>query len=313
MPTAVPQEWADFGFWFGLVASAVTLIAGAIAIAGVVWAFNSRAKLEVRPILTSPHIPTRLTFAITSIGSNPVRDVKLTFASLDRSGFSMAGGDGLRATLSRGETLLVDGYQAGTVSFGSEPREGEFRWPFAAGEGWFVTVQWQSPLFPWTHRSSTHVWSPQRRYASELPEVLRGRTELSFLKRTRDPSLNPLTPGFTPPTTNAPELISANDTNFDELLSTHEGPVVVGFGPTWQGELWQDGRHVLGALAAAKGPGVRVLAVNVDECPELNARFDLNVVPVFKVFKGGRELHSSTGYRPLPALLDDLAAALTAG
>src|SRR5664279_3785434 len=102
----------DFLFWFGLVANSITVLAGLIALAGVVWAFLGRARLVVTPHFFHPPLASSLTMAVTSVGSNPVRGRGLSVGLLDDNGFSMKG-DGLptRPTLNGGETVTVMGYE----------------------------------------------------------------------------------------------------------------------------------------------------------------------------------------------------------
>ncbi len=299
---------ADFLFWFGLVANSITVIAGLIAIAGVVWAVFGRARLVVAPQFFSPSVAPNLTMGVTSVGSNPVRGLELSVGLLDENGFSMRG-DGLppRATLNRGETVTVMGYDPDETSFGSEPRDDEVRWAIRPGDGWFLTVQWQSPLFPWRRSSRTYAWPPARRFSCELPEELVGRREIRFLKRTRDGSLNPLSPDFVTPLDVGIRAIVATDETFDELVAGHKGPVFVGFGPTWQGKWWEDVKRMLDAFAAKYAPRVKVLVVNTDECPSLAERFETNEVPVFKILLRGEVAKSHIGAHSFPELVHEFA------
>lgn len=294
----------DFPFWFGQVANAVTILAGLIAIAGVVWALRGRARIAVTPQFFSPFLARSLTLAISSVGSNPVRDVELVVGTVNADGFSMRG-DGLpaRSALNRGETLTVVGYETGEVIYADGPREGEFRWEFGEGEGWFLNVQWQSPLFPWRRLSRTYVWAPSRRFASQMPEVLSGRAELRFLRRAHDQSLNPMSPGFVPlPVTGVRATLATDETFDDELAQAREDHVLVGFGPTWQGKSWRDVKRILDAFANKHAAQMKVLAVNIDESPALATRFETNEVPVFKVIRGGEVVRSHVGVLSLTDL-----------
>lgn len=293
----------DFLFWFGLTANSITVVAGLIAIAGVVWAVLGRARLSITPVPPHPAIAPSLTIAVTSVGSNPIRAVELFAGLLDDNGYSTRGGDiASRATLNRGESLTVTGYEAEELVFGSQARDGEHRLEIGPGDGFFLTVQWQSPLFPWRTSSRTIAWPPHKRFASDLPLVLRGRAEIRFLKRTRNTAFNPQLPGFVAPASRRPHAVNADDRTFDELSVNHSGPVLVGFGATWQQKWWDDVQRMLHAFAAKHGPRVRVLYVNVDECPLLARRFETNELPVFKVLIAGQVVSSYTGPHDLPEL-----------
>ncbi|KAA9108051.1 thioredoxin domain-containing protein [Microbacterium rhizomatis] len=295
---------------FGFVANLITVIAGALAIAGVIWAYLGRAKLGVTSHVGPGPMPT-MTLTLTSVGANPVRSLQLSAGTLDENGFSMRGdGAGNRPSLERGQVMSVIGYEPAVTRFGSPEREDERRLPLEHGNGFYVTVQWQSPLFPWRRASRTYSWPPQRRVASEGALRLTGRKEIAFLERARDQSLNPHSPSFEPPQAVAARAISATDDTFDGLLTGHRGPVLVGFGPTWQGQWWEDVKRMLDAFAAKHMPKVRVLVVDVDRCPKLADRFDTKLLPNFKVFSKSEIVASHDGDLTLPALEDAFKAVL---
>lgn len=217
---------------------------------------------------------------------------------------------GMWPALNRGETLSVCGYEPDELVFGSPPRDFEIRFEIQRSEGLYLTVQWRSTMFPWRRSSRTYVWSPVRRFACELPEKLAGRRELKFLERTRNQALNPTAPGFVASPHTGPTAIAATDETFDNLVAEHKGPVMVGFGPTRQGAWWEDVKRVLGVVAVRNAPRVRVLVVNIDECPELAKRYSTDVVPVFKVLVGGQVMKSHAGALPLPELEREFEAQL---
>lgn len=297
-----------FNLWFGMVANSITILAGLIAIAGVVWAFLGRARIDVTPQFIDPSIAPSITLMISSVGSNPVRALEVIVGVLDDRGFSMKGGDiGYRATLNRGESLSLHVFEKGEVSFAEQPREREHRFEIGAGEGFYLSVQWQSPLFPWRRSSRTYAWPPARRFAHEDPEVLAGQKELRFLKRTRDLTLSPMLSGSLVQPGELRHALVATDETFDEIVAGHNGPVFVGFGPTWQGKWWEDVRRALDVLASRHGPRVKVLVVNIDECPVLAARFETNEVPVFKMLLHGKTVKSYVGAHSVPELEREFA------
>lgn len=292
----------EFVFWFGLVANAITVLAGIIAIAGVVWAILGRARLSVTHWL-SPGLAPSLTLTVTSTGSNPLHDLELSVGTLDDNGFAMMGdGAGRRTTLSRGEALSVVGYETREISFGSEARDGEVRFEIQRGHGFYLNVQWRSPLFPWRRSSRTYAWPPLRRFASQMPEELTGRKELAFLRRTQDPALNPTLPGFVAPSNKLARALEASDETFDALVEGHRGPVLVAFCATWQGQWWEDLRRMLDSFAVRHSPRVKVLVVRIDQCPHLAERFTIDVLPAFKFLREGEVVKSHGGVGSLPEL-----------
>jgi hypothetical protein len=293
----------DFLLWFGIVANTITVVAGLIAIAGVVWAIVGRARLSITPLSAQSSVAPSLTIAVSSVGSNAIRAVELIAGTLDDNGFSMQGGGiASHATLHRGETVTVIAHEPDEYVFGSESHDGEHRLTLEPGDGFFLTVQWQSSLFPWRTSSRTFAWPPYKRFACDQPDKLNGRAEIRFLKRTREASLNPGLPGFVAPASSRPRAIQADDETFDKLSVQHSGPVLVGFGPTWQGKWWNDVQRMLHAIAGKHASRVKVLFVNVDECPRLAARFETDEVPVFKILVGGQVVSSYTGPHGLPDL-----------
>ncbi|MBH0099373.1 hypothetical protein I6E68_09495 [Salinibacterium sp. NSLL150] len=297
-----------FLLWFGLIANIITVLAGVIAFAGVVWAVWGRARLTVRSDVSDDSVAPSLFVTITSVGSNPLRHIEVIAGSLDDNGFSTKGGDlTTRAALDRGQNLTVEAYEPEEVSFGDPPRDGELRFTIRPGQGIYLTIQWQSPLFPWRRLSRTYSWPPVRRYSNDLPEKLTGRREIKFLKRTRNQSLNPASSAFAPPAESRTRATVATDDNFNHLVSSHSGPVLVGFGPTWQGKLWEDAKRTLDAFASAHSPRVMVLVVDVDNCPELAERFETDPIPVFKVLAKGAVVKSYVGMHSVPDLRREFA------
>lgn len=297
----------DFMFWFGLIANIITVIAGLIAIAGVAWAIAGRPKLAFSVSVMASLTPS-LNIVATSSGSSAVRNATISYGAVDDNGFAMWGsGDPVSNPLNRGESLLVQAFEAGTTDFGSPARADEFRVPLQRGDGFFVTVQWLSPLFPWRDESVTYVWPPRLRFASAEPERLTGRKQLRFLERTRDPKLNPHTGGPSPKRYSQ----KATDATFDELIHAHQGVVVVGLAPSWQGEHWEDVQRMLEAFAAKHSPNVKVLTVTSDENPRLNGQYVDDVVPHFVALRGGQVVATMDGASSMADLESVLGQHLT--
>ena len=244
-----------------------------------------------------------LTFS--SIGSNPVRNLELVAGTLTPDGFAIAGGPiATRAELNRVESLLVEVFDSAQTHFTDAPRENEYRRGIMPGAGMYVTAKWRSPLLPWRRTSRTYAWTTARRYAGEEPETLKGRAELIFLKASQDQALNPHLPGFSPP--NRMAALVATDETFDDLLQKNEGVTLVGFGPTWQGDLWVHARFVLDTLAVRREGKVQVLIVHTDESTTIATRYNVDVVPTFKLFRSGEMIASHDGlcsFKDLDSLL----------
>src|SRR5690606_22567350 len=120
---------------------------------------------------------------------------------------------------------------------------------------------------------------------------------------------NPTLPTFVAP--KSVRYSVATDVTFDELVAGHKGPVLVAFGPTWQGKWWEDVKRMLDMLAAKYAPRVTVLAVNTDESAALARRFETNEVPVFKILLNGEVAASHTGAHSMPDLESEFAEHLS--
>jgi thioredoxin 1 len=86
----------------------------------------------------------------------------------------------------------------------------------------------------------------------------------------------------------ASEKIRAlNDIDFDTQILEAKGPVLVDFTAAWCGPCKLQSR-ILEELVATDS-GVSVAAVDVDESPELAARYGIRGMPTLVLFEGGRE------------------------
>lgn len=82
-------------------------------------------------------------------------------------------------------------------------------------------------------------------------------------------------------------VIAATDANFDDLVASAEGPVLVLFWAPWSGP----DRIVLRYLARAarERPGLRVLEVDVDAAPKLATEYEVMAVPTALVLVDRRQ------------------------
>lgn len=71
---------------------------------------------------------------------------------------------------------------------------------------------------------------------------------------------------------------------FDEAVKT--GKVLVDFWATWCGPCLMMGQRIAEELLPAM-PDLNVVKVNVDECPELAARFGVMSIPALFCFRDG--------------------------
>jgi thioredoxin 1 len=101
---------------------------------------------------------------------------------------------------------------------------------------------------------------------------------------------------------------------FDREVLQSEVPVVVDVYATWCGPCRMLA-PLLERLAAAYEGRLRIVKANVDEEPDLAARFGVTGVPTLLFFKGGELVDQVVGLLPAPVLqarLDRLAAGAAA-
>jgi len=93
---------------------------------------------------------------------------------------------------------------------------------------------------------------------------------------------------------------------FEQEVIKSECPVLVDFWATWCGPCCML-TPIVEEVAAERAPALKTVKVNVDETPELAARFGITSIPALLLFKGGEVAATSVGYvskTELEAFLD---------
>ena len=88
-------------------------------------------------------------------------------------------------------------------------------------------------------------------------------------------------------------LFHANEDNFKELVLDSTEPVLVDFWATWCGPC-----QMLAPALEELSQQVKVVKVDVDENPQLAMAFQVSSIPMLVVFKDGKAIAKSVGYRP---------------
>ena len=97
-----------------------------------------------------------------------------------------------------------------------------------------------------------------------------------------------------------------NPETFDSTLAGSQAPVLVDFWAEWCGPCRMIA-PVLDEIAREQGEQAVIAKVNVDESPELAARFNVTSIPTLIVFRGGQPVRTLRGVQSKSSLV----AALT--
>lgn len=98
-----------------------------------------------------------------------------------------------------------------------------------------------------------------------------------------------------------PWLVEGTDADFDAVVAT-KVPVVVDLWAPWCGPCRMVA-PVLEKLAVSRAGRLKVVKVNVDHNPALQARFEAMSIPTLLLMRGGREVSRQVGALP-PAQLE---------
>ncbi|MEZ5810299.1 MAG: thioredoxin [Rhizobiaceae bacterium] len=95
--------------------------------------------------------------------------------------------------------------------------------------------------------------------------------------------------------------VKIDNSNFDTGVLNAAEPVVVDFWAEWCGPCKMIA-PALEEISAEVGDKVKIAKVNIDENPEIAARFGIRSIPTLMMFKGGEVADMKVGALPKSAL-----------
>jgi len=93
------------------------------------------------------------------------------------------------------------------------------------------------------------------------------------------------------------EAITIDEQTFDKVVLQSDIPVLVDFWAAWCGPCRMVA-PVLEEIAKEHEGEIRIAKLNVDENPNLAAKYRITSIPAMKVFKGGEEVREIIGAMP---------------
>lgn len=97
------------------------------------------------------------------------------------------------------------------------------------------------------------------------------------------------------------EDMHVTEQDFDDIVQKAGVPVLVDFWAEWCGPCKMLS-PVLDELAAEYGEKVKIAKVNVDQQPNLAARYGIRSIPTIILFRGGEIAEQMVGMQPKEAL-----------
>jgi thioredoxin 1 len=98
---------------------------------------------------------------------------------------------------------------------------------------------------------------------------------------------------------------SVTEQDFDSEVLGADKPVLVDFWAEWCGPCRMV--HPILEEIAAEHDKLKIVKLNIDENPQVAARYGIVSIPTMNVYQGGEVVKQIIGARPKPMILKDLA------
>ncbi|NCB37283.1 MAG: thioredoxin [Erysipelotrichia bacterium] len=103
--------------------------------------------------------------------------------------------------------------------------------------------------------------------------------------------------------------LELNNTNFDTEVKNFSGSVLVDFWAPWCGPCRMM-TPIIDSLATKYAGKVKIAKINVDDSPDIAAKFNVASIPTLIFFKNGQAIHTSTGVVPEAELENQIKSKL---
>jgi len=108
----------------------------------------------------------------------------------------------------------------------------------------------------------------------------------------------------------AGNVSEVNDSNFDAEVLRSNQPVLVDFWAPWCGPCRRIA-PIVEELATQHAGSAKVVKVNVDDSPNVSAKYSVHSIPTVLIFKNGDVVESFVGLQPKNRLDEALRGAMS--